>query len=328
MDCLKMNFYSDNRLPRASDHLGSGASTGLSNHWITYTDGSAIQHLHYLPFGEEQIDQRLTNFNSRYTFSAKEKDIETGYSYFGARYYTSDLSIWLSVDPMSDNTPFATPYAYCINNPIILHDPNGEDWFENENTGGVYFDKDLKNAKTLGEGWKRIGDNDMFGSSANEAIRGNQDLGDIYTMSGDDVGRAEFKGENAEKFMDKMGYKQVSTQVIEYSKSQVQKEWTKAGVISVDIGSTIQIPEKLGYVPKNYSLINSRQIGQGLSITRNGMTESVSRLELSYGKSSFNWISKITSGWSAIFGGNHDYRSIGPPCIPNYNLINKFKNIK
>ena len=46
---------------------------------------------------EEQIDQRLTSFNSRYTFSAKEKDIETGYSYFGARYYTSDLSIWLSV---------------------------------------------------------------------------------------------------------------------------------------------------------------------------------------------------------------------------------------
>jgi len=80
MDCLKMNFFSDNRLP--------GLSTGL---------GSAIQHLHYLPYGEEQIDQRLTSFNSRYTFSAKEKDIETGYSYFGARYYTSDLSIWLSV---------------------------------------------------------------------------------------------------------------------------------------------------------------------------------------------------------------------------------------
>jgi len=106
-----MNFYSDNRLP--------GLSTGL---------GSAIQHLHYLPFGEEQIDQRLTNFNSRYTFSAKEKDIETGYSYFGARYYTSDLSIWLSVDPLSDKYPSLTPYNYCANNPVILVDPDGRDY--------------------------------------------------------------------------------------------------------------------------------------------------------------------------------------------------------
>jgi len=100
------------------DHLGSGT-------WITYTDGEAIQHLHYLPFGEEQIDQRLTSFNSRYTFSAKEKDVETSYSYFGARYYTSDLSIWLSVDPLSDKYPSLSPYAYCANNPVMLTDPYG-----------------------------------------------------------------------------------------------------------------------------------------------------------------------------------------------------------
>ena len=189
------------------------------------------------------------------------------------------------------------------------------------------YDKDLKNAKSLGEGWKRIGGNDMFGSSSNEVIRGNQDLGDIYTMNNDDIGRAEFKGENAEKFMDKMGYKQVATQVIEYSKSQVQKEWTGAGNLSFDIGCTTQLPEKLGYVPKNYSLNKSRQIGQGLSISRNGITESVIRLELSYGKSFSNMFSRITSDWSAIFGGNHDYKSLGP-CTLNYNLINKFKNIK
>ena len=36
-----------------------------------------------------------------FTFSAKEKDFETGLSYFGSRYYNSDLSVWLSVDPQS-----------------------------------------------------------------------------------------------------------------------------------------------------------------------------------------------------------------------------------
>jgi RHS repeat-associated protein len=38
-----------------------------------------------------------------FTFSAKERDSETGLSYFGSRYYSSDLSIWLSVDPMRKN---------------------------------------------------------------------------------------------------------------------------------------------------------------------------------------------------------------------------------
>ena len=48
--------------------------------------------------------------NWTYTFSAKEKDSETGLSYFGSRYYSSDLSVWLSVDPMSDKYPSLSPY--------------------------------------------------------------------------------------------------------------------------------------------------------------------------------------------------------------------------
>ena len=62
-----------------------------------------------------------------FTFSAKEKDSETGLSYFGSRYYSSDLSIWLSVDPMSDKYPSLSPYTYCADNPVKLVDPNGEE---------------------------------------------------------------------------------------------------------------------------------------------------------------------------------------------------------
>ena len=63
--------------------------------------------------------------NWSHTFSAKERDTETGLSYFGSRYYSSDLSIWLSVDPMSDKYPSLSTYVYCANNPIKLVDPNG-----------------------------------------------------------------------------------------------------------------------------------------------------------------------------------------------------------
>ena len=62
-----------------------------------------------------------------YTFSAKEKDPETGLSYFGSRYYSSDLSIWLSVDPMAAKYPSLSPYTYCADNPVRLVDPNGEE---------------------------------------------------------------------------------------------------------------------------------------------------------------------------------------------------------
>ena len=68
----------------------------------------------------------LLTAHSTFTFSAKERDPETGLSYFGSRYYNSDLSIWLSVDPMADKYPSLSPYTYCADNPVKLVDPNGE----------------------------------------------------------------------------------------------------------------------------------------------------------------------------------------------------------
>jgi RHS repeat-associated protein len=81
----------------------------------------------YLVYGKEFINQRSTTFDAQYKFSGKERDMETGYGYFGARYYSSELGIWISTDPMAGKYPSSTPYAYCRNNPIMLVDPNGMD---------------------------------------------------------------------------------------------------------------------------------------------------------------------------------------------------------
>ena len=60
--------------------------------------------------------------------TGKERDSETGLSYFGARYYDSDiLTSWLSVDPMADKYPNMSPYAYCGWNPVRLVDPDGRE---------------------------------------------------------------------------------------------------------------------------------------------------------------------------------------------------------
>ena len=102
-----------------SDHLGSAS-------WITNRAGDAIQHLQYLPYGESYVNQRISGYSERFTFNGKEKDHESGFHYYGARYYWSEvLTGWLSVDPMADKYPSISPYAYCAWNPIKYVDPDG-----------------------------------------------------------------------------------------------------------------------------------------------------------------------------------------------------------
>jgi len=60
-------------------------------------------------------------------FTGKERDEETGYGYFGARYMDySLLTSFLSVDRYADKYPFISPYAYCVWNPVRLTDPSGD----------------------------------------------------------------------------------------------------------------------------------------------------------------------------------------------------------
>jgi RHS repeat-associated protein len=125
-----------------SDHLGSSS-------FITDANGISTQHLQYLPYGELFLEQRSTaNYFTPYKFSAKEKDEETSYSYFGARYLASDFSFWLSVDPMADKYPNISPYAYCAWNPIVLVDPDGRSFtnFVDENGNLISHVEDGSNA--------------------------------------------------------------------------------------------------------------------------------------------------------------------------------------
>ena len=93
---------------------------------VTYQNGTLQQHLQYLPYGGIFVDHRPNSYASTYTFSAKEKDAESGYTYFGARYYSDNIMQWLSVDPKSDKYPSTSPYMYCLGNPIMYLDPQGE----------------------------------------------------------------------------------------------------------------------------------------------------------------------------------------------------------
>ncbi len=77
--------------------------------------------------------QGSTGHSERFTSTGKERDEETGFGYFGARYMDHELmTMWLSVDPMADKYPSISPYVYCAWNPVRLVDPNGKEVMENE----------------------------------------------------------------------------------------------------------------------------------------------------------------------------------------------------
>ncbi|MGD9494462.1 MAG: RHS repeat domain-containing protein [Bacteroidales bacterium] len=141
------NFTNFTNLMTIASVLSKTSPALGSSSFITDATGYATQHLQYLPFGESWIDQQSGSFDTRYKFSAKELDDETQYSYFGARYYDSDFSVWLSVDPMSDDYPYQSPYMYCSGNPVMRIDPTGmnDGWVEGDGTG-IYWDENVNSA--------------------------------------------------------------------------------------------------------------------------------------------------------------------------------------
>ena len=75
----------------------------------------------------QNTDNQYSSFRENASpFTGKEKDSETGFYYFGARYYDPTLSgLFLSVDPMADKYPEISPYHYCHWSPIKKIDVEG-----------------------------------------------------------------------------------------------------------------------------------------------------------------------------------------------------------
>ena len=78
-----------------------------------------------MPFGESMAEQKAGGYSTKYRFTGKEVDEETGLYYFGARYYDPRISLWYGVDPRTEKYPNFSSYTYTFNNPIKFVDPDG-----------------------------------------------------------------------------------------------------------------------------------------------------------------------------------------------------------
>jgi len=112
------------------------AGTPLS---MTDSTGTVVWKADYKPFGEEYSVTGTSINNKR--FVGKEKDEETGLSYFGARYEDAKIGRFISPDPVRAVDPSTSKtneslllnpqrlntYSYALNNPYRYIDPDGRD---------------------------------------------------------------------------------------------------------------------------------------------------------------------------------------------------------
>ena len=116
------------------DHLGS---SGV----MTDAEGVLVEEFSYYPFGDIRNHYEGDRSGEPYQFTQKERDKESGLNYFEARYQTSGLGRFISVDPLLayqvneclEDSQKLNLYAYCQNRPLIYIDPTGNS-VENSNS--------------------------------------------------------------------------------------------------------------------------------------------------------------------------------------------------
>jgi RHS repeat-associated protein len=101
---------------------------------MTAYEGFPIWEATYRPFGEEHVAAGgappLAPSSNHYKFTGKERDTESGFDYFGARYYVSLTGRFQTPDlPFIDQRPTNPQswnlFAYGRNNPTNIVDPTG-----------------------------------------------------------------------------------------------------------------------------------------------------------------------------------------------------------
>ncbi|MFA5810980.1 MAG: RHS repeat-associated core domain-containing protein, partial [bacterium] len=115
-------------------HVDEIGSTLLT----TDEDGKVTSGYRYDPFGN--VNFSIGNGKNQYRFAGKHYDDETGFIYFGGRYYDPLIGRFISPDPMSEGI---NPYSYVNNNPFGARDVFGWYLSKAEMWGGS-FSKDVE----------------------------------------------------------------------------------------------------------------------------------------------------------------------------------------
>lgn len=95
------------------------------NNRVVVNQNEVVEEVnHYYPFGGIFANSSSVQ---PYKYNGKELDAKNGLNWYdyGERHYDATLGRWHVADPMAEKYYSLSPYNYCVNNPILLIDPNG-----------------------------------------------------------------------------------------------------------------------------------------------------------------------------------------------------------
>jgi RHS repeat-associated protein len=125
---------------------------------VVSSSGTILDNSDFYPFGGERPVIPPSSGNT-FKFTGKERDVESGLDFFGARYMSSRIGRFLSVDlgsPDLVNPQTLNRYTYAVNNPLFYTDPTGDQIMSGDYRLGsvdfnyaVYDGRSLDNASLL-----------------------------------------------------------------------------------------------------------------------------------------------------------------------------------
>ncbi|MCB0728863.1 MAG: RHS repeat-associated core domain-containing protein [Ignavibacteriae bacterium] len=101
------------------DHLGSIRAV--------VQDDKILSSQDYDAWGYILEGRTYQSEEGKFKFTGKERDEESFYDYFGARYYDARIGRWGSEDPLGRKNISQSPYNYVFNNPLLFKDREGRD---------------------------------------------------------------------------------------------------------------------------------------------------------------------------------------------------------
>jgi RHS repeat-associated protein len=126
----------------------------------TDASGNPYQHFEYSAFGQSRYTSSSTAFPVSRRYTAQVLDEETGLYFYGSRYYDPQLGRFIQADTIiahEFDPQSYDRYAYALNNPLKIIDPNGHagkevaDWWSAKiNSAFLYSTAGSQNVAWLG----------------------------------------------------------------------------------------------------------------------------------------------------------------------------------
>ena len=155
-----------------TDHLGSTSA-------LTDVSGNVIQQFVYDSFGNNSGSTR-----SRYGYTGRERDPDTGMLYYRARFYDPQVGRFIETDPVGFNGRDVNLYGYVWNSPVNYRDPLGLDGWGND--AADWLDRRIETARKFYEpnpdavNWNtgiNFGSNSLHGIA--DSLRVGSGVGDL-----------------------------------------------------------------------------------------------------------------------------------------------------